>query len=135
MNILDIILLISKFLHAISASIWLGGSIILLFYKDRIIESTKELGLFFKDIVNASIIILLISMAKFHNTTNTGGSQFFIVPSDSNPSHLNGDYTVFGYVTSGLDQIDLISEVATDSNDRPIYDVIIINITIDNLDN
>ena len=76
-----------------------------------------------------------ISMAKFHNTANTGGSQFFIVPSDSNPSHLNGDYTVFGYVTSGLDQIDLISEVATDSNDRPIYDVIIINVSIDNLDN
>jgi len=75
-----------------------------------------------------------ISMAK-KSAANTGGSQFFIVPSDSNPSHLNGDYTVFGYVTSGLDQIDLISEVATDSNDRPIYDVIIINISIDNLDN
>jgi len=59
MNILDIIRLMSKFLHAISSSICLGGYIILLFYKDRIIESTKELGLFFKDIVNASIIILL----------------------------------------------------------------------------
>jgi cyclophilin family peptidyl-prolyl cis-trans isomerase len=75
-----------------------------------------------------------ISMAKT-SAANTGGSQFFIVPSDSNPSHLNGVHTVFGYVTSGLDQIDLISEVTTGSNDRPIYDVSIINITIDNLDN
>ena len=75
-----------------------------------------------------------LSMAKT-SSPDTGGSQFFIVPSDSNPSHLNGVHTVFGYVTSGLDHIDMISEVETGSNDRPLYDVTIINITIDNLDN
>ena len=75
-----------------------------------------------------------LSMAKT-SSPNTGGSQFFIVPSDSNPSWLNGVHTVFGYVTSGLDHIDMISEVETGSNDRPLYDVTIINITIDNLDN
>ena len=75
-----------------------------------------------------------LSMAKT-SAANTGGSQFFIVPSDSNPSHLDGVHTVFGYVTSGLDHIDMISEVETGSNDRPLYDVTIINITIDNLDN
>ena len=75
-----------------------------------------------------------LSMAKT-SAANTGGSQFFIVPSDSSPSHLNGVHTVFGYVTGGLDHIDMISEVETGSNDRPLYDVTIINITIDNLDN
>ena len=75
-----------------------------------------------------------LSMAKTASA-NTGGSQFFIVPSDSNPSHLDGVHTVFGYVTSGLDHIDMISEVETGSNDRPLYDVTIINIAIDNLDN
>ncbi|MDA7555635.1 peptidylprolyl isomerase [Euryarchaeota archaeon] len=75
-----------------------------------------------------------LSMAKT-SSPNTGGSQFFIVPSDSSPSHLDGVHTVFGYVTSGLDHIDMISEVETGSNDRPLYDVTIINITIDNLDN
>ena len=75
-----------------------------------------------------------LSMAKT-SAANTGGSQFFIVPSDSSPSHLDGVHTVFGYVTSGLNHIDMISEVETSSNDRPLYDVTIINITIDNLDN
>ena len=75
-----------------------------------------------------------LSMAKT-SAANTGGSQFFIVPSDSSPSHLNGVHTVFGYVTGGLDHIDMISEVETGSNDRPLYDVTIMNITIDNLDN
>ena len=75
-----------------------------------------------------------LSMAKT-TAANTGGSQFFIVPSDSSPSHLNGVHTVFGYVTGGLDHIDMISEVETGSNDRPLYDVTIMNITIDNLDN
>jgi len=75
-----------------------------------------------------------LSMAKT-SAANTGGSQFFIVPSDSSPSHLDGVHTVFGYVTSGLDHIDMISEVETGSNDRPLYEVTIINITIDNLVN
>ena len=75
-----------------------------------------------------------LSMAKT-SAANTGGSQFFIVPSDSSPSHLNGVHTVFGYVTGGLDHIDMISEVETGSNDKPLYDVSIINISIDNLDN
>ncbi|MBM31998.1 MAG: hypothetical protein CL764_03970 [Chloroflexi bacterium] len=59
MNFLDAILLISKFLHAVSASVWLGGSIILLIYRKNINQSWKDLGFFFKDIVNASIVLIL----------------------------------------------------------------------------
>lgn len=59
MNFLDAILLISKFLHAVSASVWLGGSIILLLYGKHVNQSWKDLGFFFKDIVNASIILIL----------------------------------------------------------------------------
>ena len=69
-------------------------------------------------------------MAKT-SSPNTGGSQFFIVPSDSNPSHLDGVHTVFGYVTDGLDSITDISEVDTNNNDKPTYDVIVESITID----
>ena len=65
-----------------------------------------------------------LSMAKT-SSPHTGGSQFFIVPSDSNPSHLNGVHTVFGYVTSGLESIKDISEVDTGDNDRPVYDIVI----------
>jgi peptidyl-prolyl cis-trans isomerase B (cyclophilin B) len=42
-----------------------------------------------------------LSMA--HAGKNTGGSQFFIVLSESNTRHLNGVHTVFGKVTDGLD--------------------------------
>jgi len=70
-----------------------------------------------------------LSMAKT-SMPNTGGSQFFIVPSDSTPSHLDGVHTVFGYVTVGLDSITEMSEVDTNSNDKPIHDVRIESISI-----
>ena len=37
--------------------------------------------------------------------------------------HLDGMYTVFGEVVSGLDVVDAIQQVATDDNDRPLDDV------------
>ena len=40
--------------------------------------------------------------------------------------HLDGQYTVFGEVVSGLDVVDAIQKVATDENDRPLEDVRII---------
>jgi cyclophilin family peptidyl-prolyl cis-trans isomerase len=43
---------------------------------------------------------------------------------------LDATYTVFGEVTEGLDIIDKISEVPTDSNDKPINEIKIIKIKI-----
>ena len=40
--------------------------------------------------------------------------------------HLDGQYTVFGEVVSGLDVVDAIQQVSTDTNDRPVEDVRII---------
>ena len=40
--------------------------------------------------------------------------------------HLDGQYTVFGEVVSGLDVVDAIQQVVTDTNDRPVEDVRII---------
>ena len=37
--------------------------------------------------------------------------------------HLDGNYTVFGEVIEGMDIVDKISIVATDSNDRPVEDI------------
>jgi cyclophilin family peptidyl-prolyl cis-trans isomerase len=45
-------------------------------------------------------------------------------------SFLDGNYTVFGEVIEGLDVIDKISEVKTDSHDRPQDDIKIIRVTI-----
>ncbi|MFL5579704.1 MAG: peptidylprolyl isomerase [Gemmatimonadaceae bacterium] len=47
-----------------------------------------------------------LSMA--HAGKDTGGSQFFIVLSESSTRHLNGVHTVFGQVTKGLEIIPRI---------------------------
>ena len=50
----------------------------------------------------------VLSMA--HAGRNTGGSQFFIVHSRNNTSHLDRNHTCFGKVVEGLDAIDQIRE-------------------------
>ena len=44
--------------------------------------------------------------------------------------HLDGEYTVFGEVVSGLDVVEKIQNVACDLNDRPIEDVRILKVEI-----
>lgn len=41
--------------------------------------------------------------------------------------HLDGQYTVFGEVISGMETIDKIENAATDGNDRPVKDVRILS--------
>ena len=89
----------------------------------------------------------VISMARSSYTSelteegyNSAGSQFFICLKDS-PS-LNGMYTAFGKVTSGMDTVDKISEVElateTDEEDgtttttsKPAEDVVISSIRVE----
>ena len=71
----------------------------------------------------------VVSMANT-GQPNTGGSQFFIVPQDSMPSHLDGAFTVFGVVTSGCEHVTSISEVPTGAQDKPLNDVVIESATI-----
>ena len=58
----------------------------------------------------------------------SSGSQFYIVHDENNCLHLDGQYTIFGEVTEGLDVIDRIASVATDRYDRPYEDVMIISV-------
>ena len=53
----------------------------------------------------------------------SSGSQFYIVQDEENCSQLDGEYTVFGEVISGLDIIDRIAAVETDRRDRPVEDI------------
>lgn len=45
-------------------------------------------------------------------------------------AHLDGEYTVFGEVTSGMDIVEKIQHVKTDKNDRPLEDVRIVKVRI-----
>ena len=54
---------------------------------------------------------------------NTGGSQFFINLVNNN--YLDRKHPVFGKVVSGIEVVDAIAKVKTNSQDRPLEDVVI----------
>jgi peptidyl-prolyl cis-trans isomerase B (cyclophilin B) len=50
------------------------------------------------------------SLSMAHAGKDTGGSQFFMVLSESNTRHLNGVHTVFGKIVKGLDSMKQIRQ-------------------------
>jgi cyclophilin family peptidyl-prolyl cis-trans isomerase len=59
----------------------------------------------------------ILSMARSQDP-DSAGSQFFIILKDS--KFLDGKYTVFGKVISGMEIVDKIAAIRTDSADAPI---------------
>jgi len=51
--------------------------------------------------------------------------QFFIIQRNGGADYLDGDYTVFGEVTKGMDVVDKINAVKTDDGDWPLSNVYI----------
>ncbi|HIC49877.1 MAG TPA: peptidylprolyl isomerase [Candidatus Poseidoniales archaeon] len=80
------------------------------------------------------------ALAAAHAGLNTDSSQFYIVPGDSTPSHLDWEpgkdcsqescHTVYGRVVSGLEHVTAISEVQTESGDKPVTEVQLIHVTV-----
>ena len=92
-------------------------------------------------------------------STATNGSQFYIVTGDKledsylselesygfmfsdeakdiyaklgGVPHLDGSYTVFGQVFDGLDTVFAVQSVSTEGNDKPVDDVIIESVTVE----
>ena len=67
----------------------------------------------------------ILAMANAGPDTN--GSQFFIMHVDY---PLPYQYTIFGFVTEGLEVIDKIASVETGDGDKPINDVVIETIEV-----
>jgi len=61
----------------------------------------------------------------------SSGSQFYIVQDAGACAQLDGAYTVFGETVSGLDIVDRIAQVATDQRDKPLVDVRIKTVKLD----
>ncbi len=69
------------------------------------------------------------SLAMANAGPNTNGSQFFLISGPSGVG-LPPQYNHFGQVVKGLEIVDAMQKVATDSSDRPRTPVVIKSVTI-----
>lgn len=88
---------------------------------DRSTHGMGGPGYKFQDEINSHKLVRG-SLAMANAGPNTNGSQFFIVTAKETP-WLDGMHTNFGYVVSGMDVVDKIEKVQTDSNDHPLEDI------------
>lgn len=63
----------------------------------------------------------VVSMARTSLSMDSASSQFFIMHQDN--TYLDGSYAAFGKVIAGMDVVDSIASVVTDSNDKPLKDI------------
>jgi peptidyl-prolyl cis-trans isomerase A (cyclophilin A) len=59
----------------------------------------------------------------------TNGCQFFVTVAET--PWLNGRHTIFGQVVEGYDVVEGISKVETGAQDRPVTDVVIEEVVIE----
>ena len=70
----------------------------------------------------------IVSMARAMDP-DSAGPQFFIVTTDS--TFLDGQYTVFGEVTDGMEVVDKIVNLQRDNNDCPLQEAKMISVKIE----
>lgn len=110
-------------------------------------------GSFENEIVDNMLPIRGALCMANRGTSNSNGSQFFIVQAKSSnldtvingamtqeqeamfeefggTPHLVGKYTVFGQVTDGMDIVDKIAEAKTNGQDKPLEEIVISSIEI-----
>lgn len=88
---------------------------------------TGNPGYKFNDELTGKEIYEIGTVAMANSGPNTNGSQFFIMTSNTS---LPPNYTIFGKVIIGQEFAQKIQEVATDSKDRPLEDVVISSVDL-----
>ncbi|WP_111720295.1 peptidylprolyl isomerase [Homoserinimonas sp. OAct 916] len=77
--------------------------------------------------------VFAMANAGLRGGRGTNGSQFFITVGPA--EWLQGKHTIFGIVEDEASQkvVDKLAQVATDGRDRPLEDVKIISVTVENV--
>jgi cyclophilin family peptidyl-prolyl cis-trans isomerase len=86
-------------------------------------------GYTFEDEINQHKVVRG-ALAMANAGPNTNGSQFFIVTTEEAP-WLDGKHTVFGEVRDGMDVVNRIGTTKTDARDKPVDDIRIDAIELD----
>ena len=73
------------------------------------------------------------SIAMANAGPHTNGSQFFLTRGPQG-AQLPPQYSLFGKVVKGLDVVDAMQRVPTGPGDRPVDDVVINAVTIEEAD-
>lgn len=95
----------------------------------EIIKETGTNKKLYKKIPSMGVEYGTLCMAN--SGPNTNGSQFFIVTKKDGCDWLNGKHTVFGKVASSMDVAHKIENCKKGAGDRPINDIVINSITIE----
>ena len=76
-------------------------------------------------------MLAMANAGKSFDGSGTNGSQFFITVTPT--QYLHGKHTVFGEVADEASRkvVDTLANVPTDAQDRPLDDVVIESVTID----
>lgn len=61
----------------------------------------------------------------------SSGSQFYIVEPPEGAPFLDGDFTVFGQLVSGIETVQAIATQPTNNNDKPLEDVTMTEVEIE----